>query len=90
MEESKIAVYWERFAIWVCGILLAVCTYNYMKQEDRIAALEDTVQTLQVEKVSRQELKDMEDRLMNQMNGMKGDIIYHINLIRESNNNKTK
>lgn len=88
MEENKIGLYWERLAIYVCGLLVALCGYLYMDQKDRITNIESTVQTLQIEKVSRQELKDMETRLTGQMAGMKGDIIYHINMLREAQNNR--
>lgn len=73
--DSKIYAYWERFAIYVVGLLCAVCAWIFLEQDSRIDALEIKVQALQVDKVSRQELKDLEDRIYKRMDGMKGDII---------------
>ena len=78
--DAKIYAYWERFAIYVVGILCAVCTWVFLEQDSRIDALEIKVQSLQVDKVSRQELKDLEDRIYKRMDGLKGDIIDRIDL----------
>jgi hypothetical protein len=77
-HDFRIATYWERLAIWVVGILLAICAWLFIGQKAQIETLEVKVQTLQVDKVSRQELKDLEDRLYKRMDGMKGDIIDRI------------
>lgn len=74
-HDSRIATYWERFAIWIVGILLAMSAWMFVEQKGRIDGLEMKVQTLQVDKVSRQELKDLEDRLYKRMDGVKTDII---------------
>ena len=73
--ESKIATYWERFAIYVSGALVAVCCWLFIEQKARIDALEVKVQTLQIDKVSKQELRELEDRFYKRMDVMKGDII---------------
>ena len=74
-NEKTIYQYWERFAIWVGGILIVVCGWLWLEQHARIADLETKVQSLQVDKVSRQELIALEDRLYKRMDGMKTDII---------------
>ena len=56
----------------------------FTEQKARIDQIEAKVQVLQEHKVSRQELKDMEDRLYNRMDGMKADIILHISTLRDS------
>ena len=56
----------------------------FTDQKARIDQIEAKVQVLQEHKVSRQELKDMEDRLYNRMDGMKADIILHISTLRDS------
>lgn len=68
-------VYWERFALWMSGILIAICAWMWVEQHGRIADLETRVQQLQVDKVSRQELNALEDRLYKRMDGVKTDII---------------
>ena len=82
-DHSKIAVYWERYGIWSSGVLLAMCAFMFTEQKSRIDHIEAKVQVLQEHKVSRQELKDMEDRLYNRMDGMKADIILHISTLRD-------
>ena len=72
---KQLHVYWERFALWISGILIAICAWMWIEQHGRIADLETKVQQLQVDKVSRQELNALEDRLYKRMDGMKADII---------------
>lgn len=81
--DSKLALYWEKGGIWLACTLVAICAWLFVKQEAKVEQLEVKVQALQVDKVSRQELKDMEDRIYNRMDSMKGDIIFHINMLRE-------
>lgn len=81
--DSKLSLYWEKGGIWLACTLVALCAWLFVKQDARVEQLESKVQSLQVEKVSRQEIKDMEDRIYNRMDSMKGDIIFHINMIRE-------
>lgn len=83
-DHSKIAEYWEKYGVWSSGVLLAMCAFMFTEQKTRIDHIEAKVQVLQEHKVSRQELKDMEDRLYNRMDGMKADIILHISTLRES------
>ena len=61
--DKPLHVYWERFALWISGILIAVCAWMWVEQHGRIADLESKVQQLQIDKVSRQELTALEDRL---------------------------
>lgn len=68
-------MYWERFSIAVAGVLITMCGWMYVQHDERIDILEDRVQTLQVEKVNRQELKEMEDRMGKRIDGMKDDIV---------------
>ena len=83
-DHSKIAEYWEKYGVWSSGVLLAMCAFMFTDQKARIDQIEAKVQILQEHKVSRQELKDMEDRLYNRMDGMKADIILHISTLRDS------
>lgn len=81
--DTKLAIYWEKFGIWVATILLGICAWLFVEQRAEVKQLGSEIQSLKVDKVSRQELKDMEDRIYNRMDGMKGDIIFHINMLRE-------
>lgn len=81
--DSTLAIYWEKFGLWVATILLGLCAWLFVEQRAEVKQLGSEIQSLKVDKVSRQELKDMEDRIYNRMDGMKGDIIFHINMIRE-------
>lgn len=75
-ERGKpLHVYWERFALWLSGILIFVCSWMWLEQHNRLGDLESKVQQLQVDKVSRQELNALEDRLYKRMDGVKTDII---------------
>ena len=58
--DSKLAMYWERFAIYIACSLVALCAWLYVKQEEKIAQLDVKVQQLQIDKVSKQELREME------------------------------
>lgn len=73
--DKPLHVYWEKFALWISGILIAICSWMWVEQHSRITELETKVQQLQVDKVSRQELNALEDRLYKRMDGMKTDII---------------
>lgn len=77
-HDSKLAAYWERFAIWIVAILLALVGFLAIDQKSKTESLEVKVQALQVDKVSRQELKDMEDRMGKRLDGTKTDIIDRI------------
>ena len=81
--DTKLAIYWERFGLWVAAVLLGICAWLFVEQRAEVKQLGSEIQSLKVEKVSRQELKDMEDRIYNRMDGMKGDIIFHINMLRD-------
>lgn len=81
--DSRLAIYWERFGLWVAAVLLGICAWLFVEQRAEVKQLGSEIQSLKVDKVSRQELKDMEDRIYNRMDGMKGDIIFHINMLRE-------
>lgn len=73
--DRLLHVYWERFALWISGILIAVCAWIWVEQYGRIADLESKVQQLQIDKASRQELTALQARLCKRMDGMKSDII---------------
>ena len=71
--NTPIGLYWERFALYLAGVLLAVCAWMWVQNNGRIDDLENKVQQLQVDKVSRQEF-----RIYKRMDAVKSDIIERI------------
>ena len=76
--STPISVYWERFALYLAGVLLAVGAWMWVQNHSRISDLENKVQQLQVDKVSRQEFNALEDRIYKRMDVVKVDIIERI------------
>ena len=76
--NTPLGLYWERFALYLAGVLLAVCAWMWVQNHARINDLENKVQQLQVDKVSRQEFNALEDRIYKRMDTVKTDIIERI------------
>lgn len=76
--NTPLVLYWERFALYLAGVLLAVGAWMWVQNHARINDLENKVQQLQVDKVSRQEFNALEDRIYKRMDVVKSDIIERI------------
>ena len=76
--NTSLGSYWERFALYLAGVLLAVGAWMWVQNHGRINDLENKVQQLQVDKVSRQEFNALEDRIYKRMDVVKSDIIERI------------
>ena len=76
--NTPLGLYWERFALYLSGVLLAVGAWMWVQNHGRINDLENKVQQLQVDKVSRQEFNALEDRIYKRMDVVKSDIIERI------------
>ena len=76
--NSPKGVFWERFALYLAGVLLAVGAWMWVQNHGRMNDLENKVQQLQVDKVSRQEFNALEDRIYKRMDTVKTDIIERI------------
>ena len=76
--NTPLELYWERFALYLAGVLLAVGAWMWVQNHARINDLENKVQQLQVDKVSRQEFNALEDRIYKRMDAVKSDIIERI------------
>ena len=76
--SPPLGLYWERFALYLAGVLLAVGAWMWVQNHARINDLENKVQQLQVDKVSRQEFNALEDRIYKRMDVVKSDIIERI------------
>ena len=76
--NTPLGSYWERFALYLAGILVAVGAWMWVQNHGRINDLENKVQQLHVDKVSRQEFNALEDRIYKRMDAVKTDIIERI------------
>ena len=76
--NTSIGLYWERFALYLAGVLLAVGAWMWVQNHSRMNDLENKVHQLQVDKVSRQEFNALEDRIYKRMDVVKVDIIERI------------
>ena len=76
--NTPLGLYWERLALYLSGVLLAVGAWMWVQNHGRINDLENKVQQLQVDKVSRQEFNALEDRIYKRMDVVKSDIIERI------------
>jgi hypothetical protein len=79
--NSRINQVWEKFAIWACSAIIALLVIGYQDQKSKVDKLEEKVQILYQEKVSKNELKDVEQRLMTRIEAGNADILARIDLI---------
>lgn len=67
--------FWERLGGWAAISLLALSIFYVQKLEARIERSEHTIMALSMDKVSRQEMKELEDRLRSDVTSVKSEII---------------
>ena len=67
--------FWEAVGRWAIIALLAFTVYYAQKLEDRIESHDAAIMALSVDKVSRQELKELENRLNLSITTIKSDIL---------------
>ena len=78
--NSRINQVWEKFAIWACSAIIALLVIGYQDQKSKVDKLEEKVQILYQEKVSRNDLKDVEQRLMNRIEAGNADVLARLDL----------
>ena len=81
VADRRINGYFERFAIWAGGLLIALLLLAYQDQRQQVARLEERVSFLYLDKVSKTDLKDTEARIMNRIEGMQSDILARMDLL---------
>ena len=86
--DQRINGYWEKWGLWVAVALLSVCAYTFQEQKTRIDRLEADVQKLYIEKVSKEDMKEFEARVSNQVAGIKEDIISRLDFYFATQNKK--
>lgn len=60
--NSRINNYFEKVAIWLGGVVIALLCLAYQDQKSTLNKLESNVQVLFMDKVNKQDLKDLESR----------------------------
>lgn len=85
---------WERWALYLMGALVALCVYMFQDLKTNQERLAVQVQAMQIDKVSRAEMKELEDRLNRQIIGIKADIIermdWHFRAAQNERNNRNQ
>lgn len=70
----------ERVAIGLLSLILGWGQLQYQESKERVKDLETKVQTLYLEKVSRGDLRDVEDRINSRIESMKSDLLARLDL----------
>lgn len=70
----------ERVAIGLLSLILGWGQVQYQEAKDRVKDLEIKVQTLYLEKVSKSDLREVEDRINSKIDGMKSDLLARLDL----------
>lgn len=76
----RISRYWERLALWGCSGIIALLSLAFMDQRTQVTKLEEKVNFLYLDKVSKSDLKETEDRLMKRIEGMGSDILARLDI----------
>lgn len=92
MQESnadkRINHLWERLALGLIGILMMWGATQFQELKAQNKELENRVLFLYTDKVSTVQLKDTEDRLIKQIDGMKADILARLDYIGNQYKNR--
>lgn len=92
MQESnadkRINHIWERAAIGLLGLVMLWGGTQFQEIKAQNKELEDKVLFLYTDKVSTAQLKDTEDRLIKQIDGMKTDILARLDYIGNQYKNR--
>lgn len=73
--NTRINGLFEKAAIALLGILLGWMQIQYQDSKEQVKELETKVQTLYIDKVSKSDLKDVEERINSKIDGMKTDLL---------------
>jgi hypothetical protein len=79
--NARINHLWERLALGLIGILMLWGATQFQDLKEQNKELENKVLFLYTDKVSTAQLKDTEDRLIKQIDGMKADILARLDYI---------
>ena len=62
--NSRINAVWEKFAIWACSAIIALLAIGYQDQKSKVDKLEERVQFLYLDNVSKQDMDKLEETIM--------------------------
>ena len=80
-NSSILSPYWEKFSIWAAGAIIALLCIGFQDQRTKVERLDERVQILFLEKVSKQEMKEVEQRIMSRIEAGNADILARIDLL---------
>lgn len=80
--QNKLNKYWERIAIYLLGGLLSIAWWNIQDYKDRVVFLENKVHYLELDKVSKQDLKYELGRVSTQIEDLKDNILARMDILR--------
>lgn len=84
-NTTVLAPYWEKFSLWACSAIIALLCVGYQDQRSKVDKMEEKLQFLYLDKVSKNELKDVESRIMNRIEAGNADILSRIDLLIKAN-----
>lgn len=79
--QNKLSKYWEKIAIYLLSGIVSLAWWNIQDYKERIVVLENKVHFLELDKVSKQDLKYELGRVSIQITDMKNDILARIDLL---------
>ncbi len=78
--NSRINNLYEKLAIGLLTIMVGWMQIQYTESKEQMKDLETKVQTLYLEKVSKSDLREVEDRINSKIDGMKSDLLARLDL----------
>jgi len=79
--NSRINQVWEKFAIWACSAIIALLVIGYQDQKSKVDKMEERVQFLYLDKVSKQDMDKLEDRIMTGIAASNSTILARMDLM---------
>lgn len=86
--NTRINNLYEKLAIALLGILLGWMQIQYQDSKEQVKELETKVQALYIDKVSKSDLRDVEERINSKIDGMKTDLLARLDLYFGTLNSK--
>lgn len=78
--NTRITAIWERFAIGLLSVVMALGLMVIQDLRTQVKETESRVLFLYTDKVSNQQLKDTEQRLVTNIEGMRSDLLARLDL----------
>lgn len=78
--NNRITAIWEKFAIGLISVVLALGMMVIQDLRTQLKETESRVLFLYTDKVSNQQLKDTEQRLVTNIEGMRSDLLARLDL----------